>query len=134
MDYIADTHATLWHLFDPRRLGLAAHAAFESSNAGLSRICLPAVVVAEMIMVVERGRIPHVTMPELLAQLNVMQGSANYMMLPLLPETVIASPSHAVIPDIFDRLIVTEAQRLVLPLITRDKDIRTAGIVDVLWD
>src|SRR3712207_5907116 len=112
MDYVTDTHAILWHLFAPNRLGASARAAFHDCDSGASHIYLPALVVAEMIMVVERSRLPGVTMPQLLMQLNAVQASTNYTMLPLLPQTVIASHTLVTIPDIFDRLIVAEAQRL----------------------
>ncbi len=85
-------------------------------------------------MVIERGRLPPVTMPQLLTQLQVMQSSTNYVLLPLLPQTVIASRTFSSIPDIFDRLIVTEAHQLSMPLITRDQDIRTLNVVPTVWD
>lgn len=90
-DYVADTHAMLWHLFAPQRLGQGAQAAFHVIEAGKARVYIPAVVVAEMIVLVERGRLPTVTVPQLLAELDAMNGSLNYARLPLLPETVIAS-------------------------------------------
>jgi PIN domain nuclease of toxin-antitoxin system len=66
MDYAADAHAMLWHLFEPRRLGAGARAAFADADSGSSRVFLPAVVVAEMIMVIERGRLPGTTINQLL--------------------------------------------------------------------
>jgi PIN domain nuclease of toxin-antitoxin system len=52
----------------------------------------------------------------------------------LLPETVIESHTFTAIPDIFDRLVVAEARRLGLPLITRDATIKASGLVSVVWD
>ncbi len=132
--YLTDTHAILWHLFiTPRRLGPAAQVAFAEADAGQARIIVPAVVVAEMIAVVERGRLPGVTVVALLTQLHRMQYSANYWLLALRPATVIASHTLTAIPDIFDRLIVAEARRLGLPLITRDQGIRASNLVTVVW-
>ncbi|MFL5804203.1 MAG: hypothetical protein ACJ8CR_20955 [Roseiflexaceae bacterium] len=54
--------------------------------------------------------------------------------LPLLPETAIESHTFTAIPDIFDHLIVAEARRLGLPLITRDAAISGSGLVSVVWD
>ena len=134
MDYVTDAHALLWHLFDSRRLGPAAQSALLAGDSGVSQIYVPAVVVAEMIMVVQRGRLPAVAMPELLTQLNNMQARTSYTLLPLLPETIIGSHTFTAIPDIFDRLIVAEARRLGLPLITRDATIGASGLVSVVWD
>jgi PIN domain nuclease of toxin-antitoxin system len=38
------------------------------------------------------------------------------------------------IPDIFDRLIVTEAVLLDVPVITRDPVIRDSELVPTVWD
>jgi len=134
MDYVADAHAVVWRFFAPQRVGQAAHAAFDAANAGAALIHLPAVALAEVIMVIEKKRLPGVSMAQLMDRIQWMQGSANYELLPLLPETVIASHKLTAIPDIFDRLIVAEAQRLGLPLITDDTLIRASGLANVVWD
>ena len=134
MDYVVDAHSLLWHLFAPRRLGSAARVALLAGDSGTSEIYLPAVVIAEMIMVIQRGRLPGVAMPQLLTHLNFIQSRANYILLPLLPETVIASHTLTAIPDIFDRLVVAEARRLGVPVLTRDATISASGLVSVAWD
>ena len=134
MDYVADAHAMLWHLFAPHRLGASAQAAFTSCDSGASLVYLPAVVVAEMIMVIERGRLPGIAMNHLLKQLSLMQTSDNYALLPLVPEVVIASHALTAIPDIFDRLIVADANHLGLALISRDAQISASGLVSTVWD
>lgn len=50
MNYISDAHALLWHLYWPQRLGEAAHQVFSAADAGEGIICIPAVVVAEVII------------------------------------------------------------------------------------
>jgi PIN domain nuclease of toxin-antitoxin system len=134
MEYVADAHATAWHLFARQRLGKAALAAFDEAEAGRAKIFIPVVAVAEIIMVVEKRRLPGVTMSQLEIELGLMQRSANYELLPLLPDLVIFSRTLTTIPDIFDRLIVAEASRLGLPLITTDSVIRLSGLVNVIWN
>jgi PIN domain nuclease of toxin-antitoxin system len=103
-------------------------------ESGAAQIHIPALVIAEMMMVAQHGRLPGVTLPLLLTQLNSLYFVSNYVLLPLLPETVIASHALVVIPDIFDRLVVAEARRLDLPLITRDAAIAASGLVKAVWD
>lgn len=134
MDYLTDAHALLWHMFDPGRLGATAQALFHACDSGQAQVAVPALVVAEMLMVVERGRLPGVTMPQLLVGLAALRASDNYILLALDPDTVISSHAFAVIPDIFDRLITAEANHLGLPLINRDATIRDSGLVPVIWD
>jgi PIN domain nuclease of toxin-antitoxin system len=134
MIYVTDAHALLWHLFLPQRLGKAANQAFQASDSGSATICVPAVAIAEMIMVTSKGRLPGATIVELLNHLQRIQTMTNFTLLPLLPETVITSHTLAAIPDIFDRLIVADAQRLNAPLLTRDTTIQATGLVATVWD
>ena len=43
---VSDTHAFLWNLYQPTRLGPLARKAFEAADAGEVNIYLPAMVVA----------------------------------------------------------------------------------------
>ena len=65
MDYIMDAHALLWHLYWPQRLGGAAQRVFADADAGQARIHVPAVVVAEAVMVVQKGRLPGASLEHL---------------------------------------------------------------------
>lgn len=85
-------------------------------------------------MVIERKRLLGIVTPQLLGQLSLRQGRQNYELLPLLPDLVRGSRTLTAIPDIFDRLIVAEARRLGLPLISRDPIIRASGLVNLVWD
>jgi PIN domain nuclease of toxin-antitoxin system len=134
MEYVADTHAIVWYLFAQSRLGRAARAVLSDVAAGKGQAYLPAVAVAEMIMVVEKNRLPGVTMAQLEIELALMRQSANYVFLPLLPDLVISSRTLTAIPDIFDRLIVAEARQLGLSLITRDSVIQASGLVKCIWN
>ena len=134
MNYITDAHALLWHLYWPQRVGRAAQRVFSDADAGQVSIYVPAVVVAEAIMVLQKGRLPGASLDHLLPHLRAMAASDNYPLLPLLPETVIASHEHTIIPDIFDRLIVTETISRGVPLVTRDPVIQQSGLVSTIWN
>ncbi len=133
MEYVIDTHPLVWSLFAQHRLSTHTRDIFQQTELGAHRIVVPAIVVAELIMVVEKRRVS-ATLPELFVSLTSLQGSSSYQFLPLLPETVINSHTLTAIPDIFDRLIVAEALRLGLPLITRDATIAGVGLVRTVWD
>ena len=134
VEYVTDTHALVWSMYAPSRLGTVALAAFAAADAGAARIHVPAVVVAATIMVVERGRLPGIAMAHLLPRLEAMRTSDNYRLLSLLPEVVLASHTLTAIPDIFDRLIVAEAIHRRTPLISKDAVIRRTALVATVWD
>ena len=85
-------------------------------------------------MVVQKGRLPGVDLNRLLPHIQSMNQSSNYSLLSLTPTTVIASHEYTQIPDIFDRLIVTEAIQLGFPLMTRDPVMHESGLIPVIWD
>jgi predicted nucleic acid-binding protein len=78
VEYIADTHALLWHLYGPQRLGKAARQVFSEADAGQACVYVPAVVVAEGLMVIQKGRLPGAALDQLLSQLEAMAVSENY--------------------------------------------------------
>lgn len=53
--YVIDTHALLWYLLSPEKLGLKALSAFEEIQTG-DLLVIPAVVVAEMVMVSQKTK------------------------------------------------------------------------------
>jgi PIN domain nuclease of toxin-antitoxin system len=134
VNYVTDAHALLWHLYWPKRLGNAAQQVFANADAGQISVSVPAVVVAEAIMVVQKGRLPNASLDHLLPHLRAMAASTNYPLSHLLPETVIASHQYTIIPDIFDRLIVTETISRNVPLITRDPVIQQSGLIATIWN
>lgn len=133
MDFVTDTHPLIWALFAQKRLSPRVRTIFERATQGENRIFIPTIVIAESIMVVERGRVKS-TIVELLQTFRTMQDTNTLLFQDLDPEMVIASHSLISIPDIFDRLVVAEARQLGLPLITCDTVITAANVVTTVWD
>ena len=133
MNYVTDTHPLIWSLFAVNRLSPLARDLFARTNQGEHRIIIPAVVIAESIMVIERRRVDG-TVAELLQGLELLQATGSYQVVELMPNTVIASHALTAIPDIFDRLIVAEAQQRNMPLITRDTVMIASGSIATIWD
>ena len=55
---IADTHTAIWYLFSHPRLGKAASAFIDETIAKGDHVGVSAISIAEMIYLVEKGRIP----------------------------------------------------------------------------
>nr|VFK39785.1 MAG: hypothetical protein BECKTC1821E_GA0114239_100552 [Candidatus Kentron sp. TC]VFK54229.1 MAG: hypothetical protein BECKTC1821F_GA0114240_100474 [Candidatus Kentron sp. TC] len=56
--YVTDTHALVWKLCAPSRLGRSAQSVFAQADANAARIHIPVVVVAELAMIAQKQRIP----------------------------------------------------------------------------
>ncbi len=54
---VADTHALVWHLVAPRKLGKGARRAFAATDSGRWMCHVPAAVLIEAWLLHERGRL-----------------------------------------------------------------------------
>ncbi len=129
--YVTDTHPLLWYFFMPDKLPPIVLNIFD--NLGVEDLLIvPPLVIAEMVMVVEKQRIK-ITLDELRTVLEDLARDATYLFANLTREDVLASAALTAIPDIFDRLIVYEAYKHNVPLITRDEIITKSGLVRTIW-
>jgi PIN domain nuclease of toxin-antitoxin system len=64
---IADTHATIWYLYSDPWLGNAASALIDRSVAAGDHIGISAITIAEMVYLIEKGRIPSAALNDLQA-------------------------------------------------------------------
>lgn len=131
--YIADTHALIWRLLAPDKLAARASDAFDQADAGQAEIHIPAVVLAEMVMVAEKRRVPGWGLDEVKRFARAANTSTNYHLSMLTPDLVMLASDLTLISDIFDRLIAAEALARAAILISRDQTLMTATDIEVLW-
>jgi hypothetical protein len=55
---VADTHTALWHLFDDKRLSVAAEAFINEAAKARRKIAISAISLAEVVYLVEKNRLP----------------------------------------------------------------------------
>ena len=54
--YVSDTHALLWYLGGSPQLSMTARAAFDEAVSGSNQVIVPAIVLAELVMLAEKRR------------------------------------------------------------------------------
>lgn len=126
---VADTHALVWHLTDPRRLGAAARRAFESVDAGRAVCHVPAVALVEIWLLHERGRLG-VSPVQILETLT---GHPAYGVLPFDADQAIEFGALPAIRDPMDRMIAAAVRATGSRLVSADRALAAAG-VDTVWD
>jgi PIN domain nuclease of toxin-antitoxin system len=130
--FVTDTHPLVFYAADAvNRLGRKARKAFDAFEAGQATLYVPAPVVLETWMLARAGKVKlRTTLGAWWRDLE----SAGLVYEPLNGSDVIAASeldwAHN---DLFDRLIVSTARRLELPLITADGAITEWGGVGVHW-
>ena len=127
--FVADTHALLWHLTDPPRLGKAARRGFASVDRGPAVCGVPAICIVEITLLHERGRL-RIGPAQILEKLA---GHPGYSILALDLEQAVEFGSLPGIRDPMDRLIAAAAQATGARLISADEIFDGLGI-ERIWD
>ena len=64
--------------------------------------------------------------------LDIIGDSANYSIVDLTTE-IVKFAENIDFPEIFDRLIISTARYLGVPILTSDRAIRSSGFVEAVW-
>lgn len=125
-----DTHALIWYLSRPRKLGRSAARRLREADAGRCEILVPAIVLVELTLLREAGR-NVIGVPQVEALLAA-QPAFQLQPLDMAQATEFALLDS--LPDPFDRLIVAAARSTDVPLISADTVIDASALVETVWD
>ena len=128
MDYVTDTHSLVWYFTEDSRLSKRALQVFERTIIeGI--VIVPAVVLAEIMYIARKGRIA-LTFEK---TLNKIMEYENFDIAPLDADILKVANKIKVNMEMHDKLIVATALFFKAALITKDKEIRDAGICPTIW-
>jgi PIN domain nuclease of toxin-antitoxin system len=115
MKVLLDTHVVVWWLEDASRLSRRAHTILANRDNG---ILISAAVGWELAIKVNSGKLKP---PSILEGLDRLLGREAFSELPITLETAIRAgflPAHH--RDPFDRILVSQAQSLNIPILSAD--------------
>lgn len=128
---VTDTHALLFHAAGSGRLGKRAAAHFDACERRKALLYVPAAVIWECSLLARASRVNlRRTVRGFFADLF---SNPAYQPYDLSPSQICAADEQRPNRDPFDGLICAAAADLELPLITRDADIASSGLVRVIW-
>ena len=125
-----DTHALVWYLSRPKRLGRAAARILREAAAGRAEIWIPAIVPIELTLLREAGR-NVVGAPQIEACLAEQPA---FVLQPLDLAQAIEFSMLDALEDPFDRMVVSAARAAKLPLVTADRSIEASALVEIIWN
>lgn len=128
---VTDTHALLFHAAGGGTLGTKAAAHFAACERREALVYVPTAVIWECALLARAGRVNLRRSVRHFFE-DVFSNPA-YHPHDLTAGQVFAGEEMRVNRDPFDALICAAARDLELPLITRDGDIRSSGLVRVIW-
>jgi len=127
--YITDTHSLIWYLTDSPKLGPDTNKCFEKIERGKAKLLIPAIVIAEIIFILDFGKLK----ADLEEILKRIEEAENFEISPLGVDQLHCLKEQVKISEMHDRLIVCETLIYNAKLVTKDKEIRDADIVKVIW-
>lgn len=127
--YVTDTHSLIWYLIDSPKLSFNANKAFKEVEEGKAKLIIPAIVVAEIIYIVESGKVK----ADLDSLIQKIQEAKNFEVSSLGLNQLLCFKEQTNILEMHDRLIVCEALLSKARIITKDREIKNSGVVEVVW-
>jgi PIN domain nuclease of toxin-antitoxin system len=128
---VADTHAALWYLLKNPRLSAAARSFMDDAASVGHDIVLSPVSLAEIVYLVEKGRLAASAYDELRTALN----DPDFVLkeAPFTSEVVevVRQVPRVDIPDMPDRIVAATALYFGVPVISRDGRIRGSNVPTV---
>lgn len=129
---VADTHTALWYLYNDARLSANASRILDATDQAGDQIAIASVTLAEIIYLVEKGRIPSLSFERVVAALE----SENATLVEIPFDRSVAQAmrqlDRAQVPDLPDRIVAATALLLGVPVVSKDSKIRSS-IVTTIW-
>jgi PIN domain nuclease of toxin-antitoxin system len=129
MNYIADTHALLWWFTESPKLGLQAAKIFQECEEGESIVFVPSIVIAEALSIFDKKRIAF----DFRKLFTRITKSENYVIVSLDLSILEKMIDLKDIPELHDKIIVSTAKYLDLPLITKDSVLQNLPHIKTVW-
>jgi PIN domain nuclease of toxin-antitoxin system len=128
MQYLADTVTLVRHFSKTGKIGKAAKRILEDADKGQHHIFISVISLVEILYLAEKHRIPL----DLDKSLDNINRSQNYSLIDLTPEIVKLAASSAC-KELHDRLILSTAKYLGIPMLTSDQALKDLNEVPTIW-
>jgi PIN domain nuclease of toxin-antitoxin system len=130
--FVTDTHPVIWYATGKHsNLSPKVLKAFQKAETYETLIYIPAVVFWEIALLENLGKIKLKERFDRWA--DVLLGKNNFEIAPLETSVIARSTGYDFNNDSFDKIIVSTAVELDLPLITRDAAITESNLVEIYW-
>jgi PIN domain nuclease of toxin-antitoxin system len=128
---VTDTHALIWYLSASPRISRIAFERMEATLARGDSLFVPSICLVEILYLVEKSRIPYAAWERLSDYLDRLDSGMKVAALDRAVAAAISRIPREQVPDMPDRIIAATALHLNLPLVTRDRKIRTSEVESV---
>lgn len=128
MEFLADTVTIVRHFSRIGRIGQKAKLLLQSADRGENKIAVSIMSVTEILYLSEKQRIPL----DLAQFTEKMFALTNYRLVDI-DLAVILEAQNVRGLELHDRIIVSTARVLGVPVLTPDEEITDSGLVEIIW-
>jgi PIN domain nuclease of toxin-antitoxin system len=132
--YVTDTHALIWHLTEDDRLPNACRKIFSDADRSEEQIWIPAIVLVEVIYLVEKSRVPSNLVERMLTIIDPPRFGYIVAALDVNVARALIHIPREISPDMPDRIIAATAMTVDAPLLTKDSKLRKVPGLITIWD
>ncbi|MBI5892395.1 MAG: PIN domain-containing protein [Deltaproteobacteria bacterium] len=119
----------MWWFTESPKLGKNASEIFEKCERGEHIIFVPSIVIAEALSIFDKKRI-HFDFKELL---KTISESENFVLISLDYPILQKMAALRDVPELHDKIIVSTAKHLNLPIVTKDEFIQSLQHIKTIW-
>jgi PIN domain nuclease of toxin-antitoxin system len=128
---VADTHTVVWYLYDDARLSPTARTWIEEAAAADEQIAISTITLAEMVYLIEKGRIDTAALTRLMTALDAADTVLVEVPFDWHVAQAMTRVTRTETPDLPDRIIAATALHLGIPIISRDREIQKSSLTTV---
>ena len=129
---VADTHTVLWYLFADVRISVAAKDFIDRASVAHQQIGVSSISLAEVVYLIEKNRLPASAYDAITGALD----DPNHVLTEAPFNAAIVRAMRSVprveIPEMPDRIVAATALYFGVPVLSRDRRIRTSRI-STIW-
>ena len=129
MNFVTDTHALLWWFTDSPKIGPKASAIYDRCERGEVIIFIPTIVIAEALSIFDKRHLSF----DFKKLFKRIHDSENFVLVALDYPILQKMVDLKNIPELHDKIVVSTAKYLSLPVITKDQVIQELSGVETIW-
>lgn len=129
MNFVTDTHALIWWFTDSPNLSRKAADVFKKCEEGEIIIFVPSIVIAEALSIFDKKRVSF----DFRRLFRKIMDSDNFKLIALDYPILQKMVSLKDIPELHDKIIVSTAKYLNLPVITKDETLQNISHIKTVW-
>jgi len=131
LEYVVDTVGIIRYVSSSGRIGKKALKVLENADLGNTNLAISVVSLMEIMYLSNNKRI-HFTLQDFLLKIN---NNSNYQIVDLTKEILLISDGlKSTNLELHDKLIISTAIFLDVPILSSDEKIIDSNVVKVIWD